>query len=191
MVGGKIALPRPVPLYKQLPTDSSCGPRAILMVADYFEAERGRKLFAIEWSRVLEITMKNDLVHDWGTSRKNLIKGLRAVGLRPLRIRGSSEEGSRRGLLRALETGYPVIVGCTITYRGKPYRHYAVLSAMDETDLYFADPFPHDDTRKNSLRRVPWTEFKAARWSKGHTTWGRDRWAVEVSIKAEMLSRIS
>ncbi len=69
------------PIYKQLPTDNSCGPRCILMVADYFEMERGRKLYAHEWSRVLEVTMKNDLTRDGGTSWEDMVCGLSAVGL--------------------------------------------------------------------------------------------------------------
>ena len=188
LAGERISLPRPVPLYKQLTTDSSCGPRAILIVADYYAPERGRNLFAIEWSRVLEITMKNDLTRNWGTSRKDLLLGLQAVGLRPHKIPGATVEGSRTGLAQALGKGHPVIVWCTITYRGLHYKHYAVLAAMDEANLYFADPFPHADTRKSSLRDVPWEEFKAARWTKGHTTWGRDRWAVEILFGKSALS---
>lgn len=180
---GSVALARTdsFPIYKQLLTDNSCGPRCILMVTDYFEKERGRKLYAYEWSRVLEITMKNDLARDCGTSWKDMLRGLSAVGLNYKRIRGATPETSRRALSRSLGRNHPVIVNCTIPFRGKPVRHYAVLIAMDDELLHFADPFPHKDTPVYTLRPVPWSEFQASRWSKGATTWGRERWAVEVA----------
>jgi ABC-type bacteriocin/lantibiotic exporter with double-glycine peptidase domain len=168
------------PVYRQLPTDNSCGPRCILMVADYFEKERGRKLYAHEWSRVLEVTMENDLARDRGTSLENMIRGLFEVGLRSRHIRGATPEAARKALVRALERDHPVIVNCKIPYRGKPVRHYAVLVAMDDELLRFADPFPHKDCPTGSLRPIPWSEFQANRWSKGATIWGHQRWAVEI-----------
>jgi len=187
LTSGSVSLPGAdsFPIYKQLPTDNSCGPRCILMVADYFEMERGRKLYAHEWSRVLEVTMKNDLTRDGGTSWEDMVRGLSAVGLNCKHIRGATPESSRRALSRPLERNHPVIVNCKIPYRGKPVRHYAVLVAMDDELLHFADPFPHKDTPAHSLRPVPWSEFQAGRWSKGATVWGRERWAVEVAYIAK------
>lgn len=46
-------LTRDVPKYRQTPRDNSCGPRVVLMVADSFEEERGRKVYAHEWRRVI------------------------------------------------------------------------------------------------------------------------------------------
>lgn len=170
--------------YKQLPNDNSCGPRCILMVADYFEKERGRKLYAHEWSRVLEVTMKNDLAGDRGTSWEDMVRGLSAVGIRSRRICGATPEASRKALARSLERDHPVIINCMIPYRGKPVRHYAVLVAMDDEFLYFADPYPHTDTPVHALRPVPWSKFQVVEWSKGATIWGRGRWALEVSSTA-------
>lgn len=177
----RVGLTRPFPIYKQLVSDNSCGPRAILMAADYFERERGTKLFAHEWSRVLEITMGNDLVRDAGTPREDMLSALSAIGLKARLIRGSSPELSRKALRRALERDHPVIVWCSIPYAGKPARHYAVLVEMDNETLYLADSFPHKDVPQGLLRAVEWLEFRAGKWSKGATTWGRDRWAVEVA----------
>jgi hypothetical protein len=170
------------PVYKQLLNDNSCGPRCILMVADYFEKVRGRKLFAHEWSRVLEVTMENDLVRDRGTSWEDMVFGLSEIGLSCRRIRGATPEAARKAMARALGRNHPVIVSCLISYRGKPVRHYAVLVAMDGEFLYFADPFPHKDCPAGSLRPVPWSEFLAGQWSKGVTVWGKGHWAVEVSF---------
>ncbi len=173
------------PLYEQLPTDTSCGPRCILMVADYFERERGRKLYAQEWSRVLEVTMENDLARDRGTSWEDMVFGLSEIGLRCGRIRGATPETARQAMARALGRDHPVIVSCLIPYRGKPVRHYAVLIAMDDEFLHFADPFPHKDCPAGSLRSVPWSEFLAGQWSKGGTVWGKGHWAVEVAYKTK------
>jgi len=60
-----------------------------------------------------------------------------------------------------------VIVECKISYKGKPAKHYAVLVAVDDEILHFADPFPHPDTRKGNLRAVRWEEFQSGRWAIG------------------------
>lgn len=169
------------PIYKQLPTDNSCGPRCILMVADYFEGERGRKLYAYEWSRVLEITMKNDLARDRGTSWGAMVRGLSAVGLSCKQIRGTTPELSWMALSRSLARNHPVIVNCKIPLRGESVRHYAVLIAMNEELLYFADPFPHKRVAGGSFRPVPWADFRSNRWHKGAMVWGSERWAVEIT----------
>lgn len=155
------------------------------MVADYFERERGRKLYAHEWSRVLEVTMENDLARNRGTSWEDMVLGLSEIGLSCRCIRGATPEASRKMLARSLERNHPAIVSCLIPYCGKPVRHYAVLVAMDDELLHFSDPFPHKDTPAHSLRPVPWSEFQASRWSKGATVWGRERWAVEVTYVAK------
>lgn len=151
------------------------------MVADYFEGKCGRKLYAYEWSRVLEITMKNDLARARGTSWEDMVAGLSIVGLSCKQIRGATPELSRMALSRSLEWNHPVVVNFKFPYRGKPVRHYAVLVAMDDEFLYFADPFPHKGLKTSSLHPVQWSEFKASRWHKGATVWGRERWAVEIT----------
>jgi len=89
-------LTRNVPQYLQTRRDNSCGPRVVLMVADSFEKERGRRLYAHEWSRVIEITMMNDLMRDLGTSKRDLVRALKAIGLKThildgdLRTRGNA-----------------------------------------------------------------------------------------------------
>lgn len=154
----------------------------ILMAADYFEKERGHKLYAHEWSRVLKITMGNDLTHRSGTRREDLMLSMHSVGLRYRKIRVKGDDVDRTALRKALRGNRPVIVGCKIPYEGEPARHYAVLVKMDDETLHFADPFPHADTRKGNLRHVRWDDFKRRRWSEGLTVWGRDRWAIEVGI---------
>ncbi len=185
----RVRLSRPFPVYKQLATDNSCGPRVILMAADYFAHQRGRRLYAWEWSRVLELTMKNDLTRDQGTSRIDLARALRVVGLRYERIRRTGNDGDRETLRRFLTEDRPVILECKIPYRNRPAKHYVVLVAMDDDNLRFADPFPHPDTRKGSLRAVRWEEFQLDRWAKGLTVWGKDRWAVGVGPTYEATKR--
>lgn len=175
-----VSLSRPFPLYKQLLSDNSCGPRSVLMVADYFERERRRKLFAFEWSKVLEVTMRNDLARDEGTRKEDLIRGLRVAGLKVRRIETGKGVGDRGVLMRAVRRDHPVLLWCIITHAGKKAPHYAVLVGMDRENLFFADPYPHRATRKNPYRVVPWQEFESLRWSKGTTVWGPARWAVEV-----------
>jgi hypothetical protein len=167
------------PLYQQLPSDNSCGPMVILMIADYFEKERGHKLYAYEWSRVLKTTMRNDLTRISGTRREKLIRALNLVGLRFRKIHIRGDERDRDALRKALHDNRPVIVGCKIPYEGQPARHYAVLVKMEDETLHFADPFPHEDTRQGNLRPVRWDVFKRKRWSDGLTVWGRDRWGIE------------
>lgn len=170
------------PLYRQLPTDNSCGPVVIMMVADYFKKKRGHRLYAEEWSHVLKITMGNDLTQRSGTRREDLMRALHAVGLRYRKIRVRGDDGDRGALRKALHENRPVIVGCKISFEGEPYRHYMVLVKMDDEYLHFVDPFPHEDTRKGNLRHVRWDDFKRRRWSDGMTVWGRDRLAIEVGI---------
>lgn len=174
------------PIYKQLASDNSCGPRCILMVADYFEKERGRKLYAHEWSRVLEITMENDLVWEGGTRREDIPFALADIGLGYRLIRGTTPESSRKALARSLDRDHPVIVSCKIPHKAGSCWHYAVLVSMDDTFLRFADPYPYKGQRADALRVVPWSEFQAEEWSKGETVWGRGRWGVEVFCKPTM-----
>jgi len=180
MVDDAVFLPRPFPIYKQLLSDNSCGPRSILMVADYFEQERGRKLFACEWSRVLEVTMRNDLVRDEGTRREDLIRGLRVAGFKVRRIETGKGIRDRGALMRAVRKDHPVVLWCIITHDGKKAPHYAVLVGMDRENLFLADPYPHRATPKNPFRVIPWQEFESPRWRKGTIVWGLGRWAVEV-----------
>jgi len=177
----RVSLSRPFPIYKQLPSDNSCGPQVILMVADYFEIERGRKLFAWEWSRILEMTMRNDLTRDEGTTRRDLVRALRKAGLQSRKFISSGTDEDRDVLCSVLQEDRPVIVACQIPFKGKPAMHYAVLVAMDDMNLHFADPFPHQDTPKGGLRAIRWEEFKIGRWAKGLTVWGEDRWAINLS----------
>ena len=167
--------PLKVPIYKQLPDDNSCGPQVILMIADYFAEARGRKLYAHEWSEVLKTTMSNDLAGDGGTSRRDLREGLRMIGLGSKKLKGGFS-----GFRSSLDRGFPVIVNCTIPYKKRGVRHYAVLVGMNETILLFADPFPHKTMRRDGLREVPWSEFKSKKWSEGQVVWGDPRWAIEV-----------
>jgi len=175
-----VSLSRPFPIYKQLLSDNSCGPRSILMVADYFEQERGRRLLACEWSRVLEVTMQNDLAGDEGTREDDLIRGLRVAGLKIRKIEAGKGVGDRGTLMRAVRRDHPVVLGCIITHEEKATPHYAVLVGMDRENLFLADPYPHRATPKNPFRVVPWQEFESPRWRKGTTVWGSGRWAVEV-----------
>ena len=72
-----IWLRRDVPQRYQLREDNACGPYVILMIADYlYMREKSRMLFAEEWSRVLKITMRNDLLRGGGTSYKDLVRAL-------------------------------------------------------------------------------------------------------------------
>ena len=175
-----------VPIYKQLRDDNSCGSQVILMVADYFSEARGHKLFAYEWSEVLKVTMSNDLAGDDGTSWRDLREGLRMIGLGSKKIKGGLSS-----LRSALGRGLPVIVNCTIPYKKRGVRHYAVLVGMDGSTMLFADPFPHKPTRKDRLREVPWSEFKGKKWSEGQVVWGDPRWAIAVFCPAGAIGALT
>lgn len=175
-------LRRPVPEYLQMPRDNSCGPRAVLMVADSFENERGRKLYAYEWSRVLEITMGNDLMRNSGTSKRDLVCALRAIGLQTNILRGGSDDKKYFGLRNALRQNHPVIVSCRIPVGREQYRHYAVVVGMDKDCLYLRDPFPRPGRNRDGYFHVSYAEFMKRSWRKRDTVWGLKRWGVEVSF---------
>jgi hypothetical protein len=147
------------------------------MVADHFATERGRKLYACEWRRVLEITMNNDLTRDKGTSTGKLKEGFHEIGLET-QILGHDIDGFRT----ALADGHPVVIKCLIPFEDKGVRHYAVLVAMDDDGIFLADPFPHPITRKDGLRAVSRVMFDRDEWSKGSVVWGPDRWAIAVFL---------
>jgi hypothetical protein len=177
-------LKRDVPEYLQMPRDNSCGPRVVLMVADSFEPERGRKLYAHEWSRVLEITMRNNLMREIGTLKRDLVRALKAIGLRARILPGGSGDKRKIAALRnALAKNHPVIVFCHIPYRGKQYRHYAVVVGMDKDTFYLRDPFPRPGKNRKGLIDVSRKEFLKKRWTVRDTVWGMKLWGVEVSFE--------
>jgi ABC-type bacteriocin/lantibiotic exporter with double-glycine peptidase domain len=175
-------LKRKVPLSRQLPEDNSCGPRVILMVADSFEKERGRKLYADEWSRVIELTMNNDLKKEFGTSKQNLIKGLKVIGFNANTLKGRSDRGKLANLRSALERDHPIIVFCRIPYDGQHYKHYAVVVGMDKDNVFLRDPFPHLGMGADAIVKIPREEFMKKRWTCKDYVWGLKRWGLEVSI---------
>lgn len=180
----RVCLKRNVPEYLQMPRDNSCGPRVVLMVADSFEKERGRKLYAHEWSRVLEITMRNNLVREIGTSKQDLVRALRAIGLRARILPGGSDDTRKLNSLRdALAQDHPVIVFCHIPHKGKQYRHYAVVVGMDRESLCLRDSFPRPGKNRDGFVEVATKEFLKKRWAVRDTVWGMKRWGVEVSFK--------
>ena len=179
-------LSRNVPEYLQMPQDNSCGPRVVLMVADSFEKERGRKLYAHEWSRTIEITMRNDFMRDMGTSKRDLVRALKAIGLQAHILKGGSRDETKCVALRdALVNNHPIIVSCRIPYRGKHYRHYAVVVGMDEDSFYLRDPFPHPRKKRDGFVRVNREEFMKKHWTARDTVWGLKRWGVEVSFDTD------
>ena len=182
-MGDRQGLNRHVPEYLQLVQDNSCGPRVVLMVADSFERERGRKLYAYEWSRVLEITMGNDLTREKGTSKKDLLRGLKAIGLRTHLLPGGSDDRKKCAALRsALAQDHPVIVSCHIPYKGKQYRHYSVVVGISEKSIFLRDSFPRPGRKPDGYFEVSGAEFLKRRWSRRDTVWGLKRWGVEVSF---------
>jgi hypothetical protein len=175
---------RGVPEYRQMPRDNSCGPRVVLMVADSFERERGRKLYGHEWSRVIEITMKNDLMRDMGTSKRDLVRALKAIGLRTRVLPGGSDDKKKCAALRgALAQDHPVIVFCHIPHKGKQYRHYAVVVGIDNDSIFLRDPFPRRGKNRDGFFEVASKEFLKKRWTVRDAVWGMKRWGVEVSFK--------
>ena len=177
-------LNRDVPEYLQTPNDNSCGPRVVLMVADSFEKERGRKLYAYEWSRVIEITMRNDLMRDSGTSKRDLVRALKAIGLQARILKGGSKDQRKcLAIGDALARNHPVIVSCRIPYRGKHYRHYAVVVGMDEDSIYLRDPFLRPGRNRDGFYRINRKEFLKKRWTVRDTVWGMNRWGVVVSFE--------
>lgn len=174
-------LTRNVPQYLQTRRDNSCGPRAVLMVADSFEKERGRRLYAHEWSRVIEITMRNDLMRDIGTSKRDLVRALKAIGLQTHILGGGFKDERKCASLRdALTKNHPVIVSCRIPYKGKHYRHYAVVVGMNEGFFFLRDPFPRPGKNRDGFFRVNREEFMKKRWTVRDTVWGLKRWGVEL-----------
>jgi hypothetical protein len=175
-------LKRDVPEYLQMPRDNSCGPRVVLMVADSFEKERGRKLYAHEWSRVIEITMRNDLMREMGTSKQDLVRALKAIGLGTHILPGGSDDKKKcDALRRALAQDHPVIVFCHIPHKGNQYRHYTVVVGMDQNCFCLRDPFPRPGKNRDGFFEVATEEFLKKRWTVRDTVWGIKRWGVEVS----------
>jgi Peptidase C39 family. len=179
-------LKRKVPLSRQLLGDNSCGPRVILMVADSFEKERGRKLYAEEWSRVIQITMNNDLMKNFGTSKQNLVKGLKEIGFKANTLKGRSDCEKLANLRSAIKRDHPIIVFCRIPYAGKHYKHYAVVVGMDKDNVYIRDPFPHPGMGTDATVNVPCEEFMKKRWTCKDYVWGLKRWGLEVSINRKV-----
>ena len=182
-MGDRRWLKRNVPKYLQTQKDNSCGPRVVLMVADSFEMERGRKLYAHEWSRVIEITMRNDFMREMGTSKKDLLRALKAIDLQAHTLKGGAKDETKCAALQnALDRNHPVIVSCRIPYKRKQYRHYAVVVGMDEEFFFLRDPFPRPGKNRDGFFMVNRKEFMKKRWTKKDTVWGLKRWGVEVSI---------
>ena len=177
-------LSRNVPQYLQTRRDNSCGPRVVLMVADSFEKERGRKLYAQEWSRVIVITMRNDLMRDMGTSKRDLVRALKAIGLQAHILKGGSNDQRKCLSMRdALARNHPVIVSCRIPYKGKHYRHYAVVVGINDESISLRDPFPRSGKNRDGFFRVTHKEFMKKRWTVRDTVWGMNRWGVVVSFE--------
>jgi hypothetical protein len=153
------------------------------MVADSFEKERGRKLYAHVWSHVIEITMRNELMRDKGTTKGDVVRALKVIGLRAHALKGGSDEKRKRAALRsALARNHPVIVSCRIPYREKHYRHYAVVVGMDEETFFLRDPFPRPGKNREGFFMVNRKEFMKKRWTVRDTVWGLKWWGVEVSF---------
>jgi len=179
-------LSRNVPQYLQTRRDNSCGPRVVLMVADSFEKERGRKLYAQEWSRVIEITMRNDLMRKIGTSKRDLVQALKAIGLRAHILKGGPDDNRKiMALEEALGHNHLVIVFCRIPWKRKQYPHYAVIVRMDEKYFHLRDPFPRPGRNREGIIRVKRMEFMKRSWTKRDTVWGLKRWGVEVSFDSK------
>lgn len=120
-------------------------------------------------------------MREMGTSKRDLLRALKAIGLQAHTLKGGAKDETKCVALRnALESNHPVIVSCRIPYRGKHYRHYAVVVGMNEEFFFLRDPFPRPGKNRDGFFRVNRGEFMKKRWTVRDTVWGLKRWGVEV-----------
>jgi hypothetical protein len=174
----EVVLKRRVPAYFQDPEENTCGPAVLRMVADYYIEERGGKLTKPERRKILDITMKGNRL-GW-TTKKNLKRGLRWLGLRHHELRGH-DDTKLISIQTALLVGDPVIVSCRIPYGKGLVTHFSVIIGVGPNAFLFRDPFPYGNKKSRSYREVPYEVFMKKKSEGKETVWGRSRWGIVVS----------
>jgi ABC-type bacteriocin/lantibiotic exporter with double-glycine peptidase domain len=164
-------LQRKIPKYKQGGDDNECGPVCIKMAVDAFLKPEGGRITKNDLVRL----KKKRLIMDTpgGTSKTGMKKAIKSLGFGCKELVG--KKGTRLKMLKTIiDRNHPVILGCNIKIKGKPYSHYIVLVGVDEHKqiLYIHDPYP-----KSKYSKIKIEKFT----TRGNDlSWGNKMWGIEV-----------
>jgi uncharacterized protein YvpB len=166
--------PLDIPPYKQTKRDYACGPVCIGMAIDYLRKRNNKSPLNVqECLKLFFETMNGNLRRKSGTSKKAIKSALLRMQCRVKELTGN-EDTRLSQVKTAIAKHHPVIVSCRTCFQGdrKRYAHYLVITYIDETHLYFNDPYPR------RLNKVGLKEFLGRGES---LCWGSSRWGIEVS----------
>jgi hypothetical protein len=109
-----------------------------------------------------------------GTSKVGMKKAIKSLGFACREIPGKKKESRLKSIDRILALDHPIILGCNIRIRNKPYQHYVVLVGKDNHSqiLHIHDPYP-----KSKYSRIKIDDFA----TRGNDlSWGTKMWGIEV-----------
>jgi len=163
----------PVRPYRQGTDDYACGPVCIRMSIDYLlTRDRKPRLGRAAIKRIEHLTMKGRVWSSSGTRYGRMKQAIRRMGFSCREIRGDTDEKRLKNLRRAIDDRHPVILGCMADLGSDRDRHYIVLVGIDDKYIYIRDPYPEG--------RPPKVRIKEFRKNGNLTSWGNNRWGIEV-----------
>ena len=166
----------PVWHYKQGTNDYACGPVCIRMGIDSLLTREGKpRLDREAIKRIEHLTMKGMVWSSSGTCPRRMKNAIRRMGFGCREIRGDTDEKRVRNLVRAIDDLNPVILGCIADLGPDRYRHYFVLFGIDDKYIFIRDPYPEGRPSKVRIKEF----LKNGK----PTSWGNNRWGVEVYLK--------
>jgi hypothetical protein len=146
------------------------------MAVDFYLLARGVRFTAKDRKKIEQYTMCGNVMSSRGTTYDRMIHAIEKMGIRCRRIRVEGNGSKLASLRDAVARNHPVILGCVTDIEGERWRHYVVLTGIDDRYLHIRDPFPG-----RRPRRIRIDEFlRPGRFM----SWGRNRWGIEVFDKA-------
>jgi hypothetical protein len=167
--------------YIQSTRDNSCGPLSILYVADIIINNRNSsRLPATEWIKAIRLLRGNNIWTDKLTSKKNIFKAIKSLGLTAKVIAGSNYIEKKNNITESIKRGNPVLVSCTIKPLRKSYAHYGVIVGTDASGIYMFDSYPKSNSDLGKCYKVYDEYFKSNNSIPSITVWGRSKWGIEI-----------
>jgi hypothetical protein len=155
------------------------------MVADYYYRKFGRELNVSEWLKILDVTMNNDIWRESGTKKENMVLALNAIGFKTTEIDGNGSEEKLLSLEKSTSYGNPVIVKCLIRPKRISYRHFAVVTGVDEKYIIVQDPYPWPNYQKDNSYKVKRNIFIKSSPESGELVWGPKKWGAIIKYKGK------
>jgi hypothetical protein len=145
------------------------------MAVDFYLLAKGGRSTAKDRKKIELYTMDGNVTSSRGTTYDGMNRAIGRMGLGCRRIRGGDNSSKLASLRDAIARNHPVILGCVTDIEGKRWRHYVVLTGIDDRYLHVRDPFPG-----RRPQRIRIDEFlRPGRF----LSWGRNRWGIEVFEK--------